>query len=316
MQTLDLTLLVKTFIRPMCLKNFLKSVVEYQKVWDIKFSDIVIIDDSDDENNNENIDVINNYSDLNITYKHYEYNSLGLSKGRNVGLEFIKTSYFIYCDDDYIFDLDCDIKSSYNTIIEKNIDILGGYCKQVKSLEAKKFSCINWVGFIQENEEYDLCNIYEDIFPELMKCDILLNFYIAKTESVKKVGYPEEYTTNEHNFVFYRFKKANFEVYSTNKLFVKHFHVSNNKKSKTYTNHRSKFVNPYKKPVIGILSTKDKLIRFDDYSLGHPEKYISENNNKKYRFKLNLLICKIDVYMSLFKTIDKLINKLKKTKSI
>ena len=55
MQTLDLTLLVKTYIRPMCLENFLKSVVEYQKVWDIKFSDIVIIDDSDDENNNENL---------------------------------------------------------------------------------------------------------------------------------------------------------------------------------------------------------------------------------------------------------------------
>ena len=43
---------------------------------------------------------------------------------------------------------------------------------------------------------------------------------------------------------------------------------------------------------------------------------ISTHSSLSYNFKLNLLICKIDVYMSLFKTIDKLISKLKKTKSI
>lgn len=51
MQTLDLTLLVKTFMRPECLDNFLNSIAEYQTEWDLKFADVVIVDDSDDEHN-------------------------------------------------------------------------------------------------------------------------------------------------------------------------------------------------------------------------------------------------------------------------
>lgn len=308
MQTLDLTLLVKTFMRPECLDNFLNSIAEYQSEWNLKFADVVIVDDSDEEYNEKNVEVINKYQEVNITYKHYEFNSLGLSKGRNIGLELSKTEYFVYCDDDYIFDLGCDIKANLDTLIENDMDILGGYCKQVKNLKNKKFSKINWVGFIQESNEYDVCTIYEDFFPELTKCDIVLNFYIGKTESVKKVRYPEDIPTNEHQFVFLRFKQNGLNVYTTSNLFVIHYHLEN--ENKKYKINRARTVEKtISKPVLGTLKTADGIYTFKDYFTGDAEKYVNINDNKKYRFKLNLLICKIDVYMSLFKTIDKLLKK-------
>ena len=60
------------------------------------------IKNSDDEYNEKNLEVISKYENVNVTYKHFDFNSLGLSKGRNIGLESTKTEYFVYCDDDFL----------------------------------------------------------------------------------------------------------------------------------------------------------------------------------------------------------------------
>lgn len=312
MQTLDLTLLVKTFMRPECLDNFLNSIAEYQSEWNLKFADVVIVDDSDEEYNEKNVDVINKYQDVNITYKHYEFNSLGLSKGRNIGLELIKTEYFVYCDDDFLLDKNCGLKYVLDMAKNNNLDVLAGYYKNLRSLDSNKIKNLNWIGFIQENDEFDVCTIYENLFPEFLKCDIVQNFYIGKTESIKKVGYPEDIHTNEHNLVFLRFKQNGLKVYSTSKLYVRHLHLK--KENKKYKTNRSRFFEKQmSKPVVGQLITENCIYTFKDYFTGSAEKFVNINDNKKYRFKLNLLICKIDVYMSLFKTIDKLLKKYKST---
>lgn len=310
MQTLDLTLLVKTFMRPECLDNFLNSIAEYQIEWDLKFADVVIVDDSDDEYNEKNLEVISKYESVNVTYKHFDFNSLGLSKGRNIGLESTKTEYFVYCDDDFLLDKNCGIKYVLDMAKEKNLDVLAGYYRNLKSLDSDKVKNLNWIGFIQENDEFDVCTIYENLFPEFLKCDIVQNFYIGKTESIKDIGYPEDIRTNEHNLVFLRFKQHGLKVYSTLKLYVRHLHLR--KENKKYKTNRSRtFVEQASKPVVGQLITDDGMFSFKDYFLGGAEKFVNVNENKKYRFKLNLLICKIDVYMSLYKTFDKLYKKYK-----
>ena len=109
MKTLALTPLIKTFVRPQCLDNLLHSIHEYQNTWGVQFADILIIDDSDDEHKALNASVIDKYPALKITLKQYEFNSLGLSKGRNEGLKDIATEHFLLCDDDFVFDLNCDL---------------------------------------------------------------------------------------------------------------------------------------------------------------------------------------------------------------
>ena len=59
----SISIVVKTYLRPQCLDNFLESAKIYQDFHSVKFNEIVIIDDSDDENNNANIEIINKYTE-------------------------------------------------------------------------------------------------------------------------------------------------------------------------------------------------------------------------------------------------------------
>lgn len=86
MQILDISLVVKTFIRSDCLFRFLEAVRNYQKKWEVKFADVIVIDDGDETSQTANKEIIKKYNDLCVSYYPYVFNSLGLCKGRNEGL--------------------------------------------------------------------------------------------------------------------------------------------------------------------------------------------------------------------------------------
>jgi len=48
MKYINISIVVKTFLRPNCLKNLLQSIDIYQTTYGYKFKDVVIIDDSDE----------------------------------------------------------------------------------------------------------------------------------------------------------------------------------------------------------------------------------------------------------------------------
>ena len=261
---LDLSILIKTFIRPQCLENILESIEEYQKYNNVNFACVVIIDDSDDEHKNINHQIVNKYKKtIKINYKRYPFNSLGLSKGRNVGVKEINTKYFLLCDDDFIFDKKCSFERNINLIEEKNVDILGGIYRNISS-KNDIGTDYNWLGFIRETEDFDVCDIFTDIFPKFCCCDIVENFYIAKRKAFDLIQYPEDMPLLEHNVFFLRAKQAGIKVAFTNNLWVKHLHITN--KNKSYEGYRNRqVVNPIKKRVIGFLHTGNDIVRFYDY---------------------------------------------------
>jgi len=274
MKTLALTPLIKTFVRPQCLDNLLHSIQEYQTAWDVQFADILIIDDSDDEHKALNNSVIDKYPSLNISLKQYEFNSLGLSKGRNEGLKDVSTEHFLLCDDDFVFDVNCDLGHVLQMAIANGIDILSGHYRNIKSLESESYKRANWLGFIIENDEFDICNIYENSFPEFMYCDIAQNFFIGNTSSVKLVGFPEDLPLNEHNIFFLRCKQQGLKVASTSKLYTKHLHLRNT--NFDYDKYRMRVVeHKNTKKVLGTLTTETGIHKFNDYINVSGEKFYS-----------------------------------------
>ena len=291
MQVLDLSLIVKTFIRPDCLQRFLESVKIYQNKWQVKFADVVVIDDGDEESRAENKQIVARYEDLHISYYSYDFNALGLCKGRNEGLRYCSSKYFVCCDDDFMLDLDCDIAANLQTLQQHDLDILGGYYRNVVTADAIDYQPDNWIGFIREGEKEDFCSIYSDVFPEFVRCDIVENFFIGVTESVRNVGYPEDIPIKEHNLVFLRFKQAGIKVAMTNKLFVRHYHTKAKRKNYGKFRHQQ-VVNPIDKKVYGVLVQKDKIFKFEDYLYVAKVKYVpKENLLEKIKRKIKRL-CK------------------------
>ena len=279
MSKLDISLVIKTFLRPQCLLNLLNSVREYQSHWNICFDELIVIDDSDDETKIENEKIIKQFDDLNINYQSFDFNSVALSAGRNIALGLCKTKFFILCDDDFVFDCACDIKSNLDLLKEKNIDILCGHYRDITSLDDESPCLYNWLGFITENETFDLVNIFTDKFPDFCYCDIGENFYIGKTSAVKKVGYPEDLPMLEHNVFFLRAKQKGLRVAQSGNLWTKHFHL----KSKSYSGFRNRnVVNPIKKNVVGYLFTGNTIIRFYDYlNVGSDKRYVLQAEKKR-----------------------------------
>lgn len=100
----DISIVVKSFLRPDCLHRFLKSVCAYEQHYQHKFHEIIVIDDSDEESHQKNTQTITALQQSHISYHHYSYNSIGLSKGRNTGVKKVQTPYFLLCDDDFMLD--------------------------------------------------------------------------------------------------------------------------------------------------------------------------------------------------------------------
>ena len=74
-------------------------------------------------------------------------------------------------------------------------------------------------------------------FPEFTETELCLNFFLAKTSSIKAIkGWDEDLKLQEHTEFFYRAKLNNIKVGFSNKMSVKHFPVQ----MKEYENNRSR----------------------------------------------------------------------------
>ena len=136
----NVTIIVKTFLRPNCIKRFIKSVrLYYPKIT------ILVCDDSDKPLYN------NNYENDNVIWYTLPFNS-GVSIGRNLLLSKVKTKYFITCDDDLIFDKNTIIDILYETIENTNFDIISGIMGQDNGYYGK-FIIKNNKLYVDRNEK-------------------------------------------------------------------------------------------------------------------------------------------------------------------
>lgn len=310
MRSLDLSIIVITFLRPQCLDNFLTSVNDYQNKNDFQFDEIIIIDDSDEENQILNKRIVEKYSKMNLNYCRFEPNSLGVAKARNAGMNLVKTKYLLMCDDDFILDGNCSIEKNLSVLQNKDLDILGGYYRDIQTIDSQDFSISNWMGFIKENNDFDICMIYPQLIPYFCNCDIVQNFYLADVQRIQELRYLEELFQLEHNIFFLTAKQKDLKVAFTSQLWVKHFNIKNT----NYSSFRNKeVINPLKKPVLGYLIFEDKIIHFNDYINICGEEFL-KNMPQKKRMKWNFLLFKAEIDSPFMAKTKRLLLKIKNWK--
>ena len=237
----DITIIIKTLDRYVCLKPLIKSILK-------KYKDIPILigDDSlisckkrieKDFPNKKNIIVYN------LPY------DCGLSYGRNYLVNKVKTKYFCLCDDDFVFDKKTNLEAALNILKENNLDILGGYLRNYKIINSKKDYLIrfaqkilhyelptNYIATLNEKDNILHANYQIKEFPDYKEVDVVINFFIAKTESIKKHPWDEDLKLQEHTAFFYSAKKKGLKIGFTNKLSIRHCPIQNFK----YKNYRTR----------------------------------------------------------------------------
>ena len=222
----DLSILVKTFLRPDNLNTFLESVGEYQNRNNIQFHEVIIGDDSSNEfvaKNKKIISKINNkYPFININHQVYPYN-IGLSEGRNKMLDICQSSHFLLCDDDFILDSNSSLIDVLNLAKDRDTDILGGWLKN-NYINEHNYTYWGTIGKFKKADSklYVNLNENEDYHPYYEESDFLLNFFIGKTNVIKTLRWDQELKTEEHYDFFYRAYHDHLCIAFTNTLFAKH----------------------------------------------------------------------------------------------
>jgi len=107
----DVTVLVKTFERPVCLRRLVASIRRYYPS-----IPIVVVDDS-----REPLDPA---PDGVTRYFHLPFNSAGLAGGRNFGLRHVETEYVLISDDDMVFGRKTDLGKLLATLETTPFDVV------------------------------------------------------------------------------------------------------------------------------------------------------------------------------------------------
>lgn len=211
----DLTIIIKTFDRHICIKNLLKSIYEFYKN-DIK---IIICDDG---KNKFDIKSLQNEINIDNIKKVDTKFDIGLSKGRNILLNMVETKYFLLADDDHEF--------TENTKLEVMYDILEKYKKidlvasdhWIDIINGKK-SIRRYNGKMYKNGHILYCktNNFTEMIDEYKVYDYTLNFFMARTKKIKEIYWDNDLKILEHLEFFYRAKNKIKSVI-TDKVIINH----------------------------------------------------------------------------------------------
>ncbi|WP_317897497.1 glycosyltransferase family 2 protein [Aurantibacillus circumpalustris] len=240
-----ISIIIKTFERPKSLKKLLLSIRNTGYSFPI-----IIVDDSKVDSGKEIKEL---FPDLNIKYIPIAFDS-GLSKGRNVLLSMLTTPYFLLCDDDFVLDKRSDVGKAFNCIVENNFDIVGGdfynYVtvsnlkrlvklivsepKKLKRYIFNQYETSRYIGnFVINADECKLLISHKKPITSPHRCDIVNNFFIANTESIRKIGgWDDELKLGEHEDFFLRAKQNGLNVAYLDGFGTGHFPIikSNYKK--------------------------------------------------------------------------------------
>lgn len=199
----NLTILIKSFLRKECVDRLINSIRNYYK--NIK---IIIVDDSGDPNT-YNFDYDNNIKTYNLEFDG------GLSFGRNFGVSVIETEFFLLLDDDFEFTKNTNLIKFMDIMIESDLDILGAdVIVDDKKLEYFYNLKLEGDSLYYINEKYEIKDNYQT-------CDLILNFFIARTNSIKKHKWLDELKLSEHTAFFFE-HKTKIKVGHTDKISIDH----------------------------------------------------------------------------------------------
>jgi glycosyltransferase involved in cell wall biosynthesis len=212
----QVTVLAKTFERPDILKRLVDSIRRfYPELL------VIVVDDSRDPLKLEGVETI-----------ILPYNS-GLSAGRNAGLAQVKTPYVLLLDDDYIFYRHTNIGSVLDSLDRNpDIDILGG-----GRVDLPFFNIVNYrEAYLYPSSEVPKhpAGFWVGGFEVFNK---VANFFIARTDRLKLIGWDPALKLIEHADFFTRAKGVLTTVYDPS---FKVLHAQNSF-DRNYMRHRNNY---------------------------------------------------------------------------
>ena len=146
-----------------------------------------------------------------LRYVISEDDDLGISRGRNLAIQSVKTKYFMLVDDDNVFNKYTDIKRMVEILDTTDATLVGG----------KFTSYRDYSGMLQVTTEKSknktLLTLYMGSciaanqtivnFPDCFRCDLTSNVFLARTANILDVGgWSEELKVAEHKDIFLRLK--------------------------------------------------------------------------------------------------------------
>ncbi|OBQ55180.1 glycosyltransferase family 2 protein [Halodesulfovibrio spirochaetisodalis] len=186
----NVTIIVKAFERPDSLVALYQSIRKYYpKI------PIVIVDDGKKP-------APQHIFDVRTKYVRTEYN-IGASAGRNLALSHVETTYIVLVDDDFVFTEKTKLERMLDVLETTNIDIVSGVMYDFGKIRRRFAGCfdvVNGVFTLRPGETFG-----ESAGHKLYH--IVLNFFMARTETIRSVQWDPELKTGEHKEFFIRTKK-------------------------------------------------------------------------------------------------------------
>ncbi|OBS77399.1 hypothetical protein A6R68_16112, partial [Neotoma lepida] len=178
------TIATKTFLRPHKLKILLQSIRKY-------YPDLTVIVADDSK---EPVEIKDDY---------VEYYSMPFGKGwfagRNLAISQVNTKYVLWVDDDFLFDNKTKIEVLVDVLEKTELDVVGGSVQgntfQFRLLleQSENGDCLHqrWGGFQAL-----------DGFPRCVVTSGVINFFLAHTEQLRRVGFDPRLQRVAHSEFF------------------------------------------------------------------------------------------------------------------
>ena len=221
------TVVVKTARRPQLVIRLAESIqsVLHQDL------PMIVIDDGPLPHPPETLALISKYP--NINYLVANETDLGISEGRMLGVNMVKTKYFVNMDDDNVVTKSWDAAKLAELLDKTDLSLVG-----------VRTDSLNWPGFLDFNcdgekpvllQSMKSCRIANQTlpsFPECVRCDLSSNSFMAKTEDVLEVGgWSKELKVFEHHDLFLRLKGGGKKVMWCPSFRVLNVHTSSGEAS-------------------------------------------------------------------------------------
>jgi (N-acetylneuraminyl)-galactosylglucosylceramide N-acetylgalactosaminyltransferase len=204
------TAVIKTICRPESLRRLLLSIRDFYP--DLR---ILIADDSP-----EPYPEVAREIDPTIQY-HVLPTDAGAGESYNRLMEFVTTEHVLMLDDDFELSGETDLVLMEDLLYLSEIDLLGGRIFQPDGTEH------NYEFNLSLNDDIMYCHTVKRSPIEVMRCDTVLNFWMARTEAVKVVGWDDRQKIMRHLDFFFRTNKGKLKVGFTPQVGINHFPAMN-----------------------------------------------------------------------------------------
>jgi hypothetical protein len=194
---MNTTLFIKTFERPECCRNLIRSARQ-------KYSDIpiVVIDDSKEPSDFGAVEYIRTDFDI------------GISKGRNMAASVVKTKYFFTCDDDNLFTHNTDLELAEKLLEANDLDML-----TVMEIGNKFHGC-----YTEEGDTVIYSRENRGVRGDVTLYDFGPNLFLMRKDKVLEFPWDERLKTGEH-FAYFHKHRGKLRVGFTNKIFMDHLPI-------------------------------------------------------------------------------------------